>query len=200
MKRIIVNIGRQYGSGGKSVAIALGEKLGIPVFDNELIIKAAEQSGIKAEFFHKSDEKKHLFRLGNLFGSNRYGNYTSNGINESELFKIQSDAIRSIAEQGSAIFVGRASDYVLRDMDTLDVFITAPLEDRCRRVSERLGISTEEAEKLIAAKDRGRKEYYDFFSFGDNWGRAANYDLCIDSSRLGIEKTADFIIEFGRLK
>lgn len=198
-EHIIINIGRQFGSGGKSVAEALGRKLGLQVYDNELILKAAEKSGISPEVFSRSDESKHFFKLGSIFSSNRFGSYTQSGINDGALFKIQSDAIREIAASGSAIFVGRVSDYVLRDMRCLDVFITAPLEERITRVSSRMNLTRDEAEKLIRRKDKERKSYYDFFSFGDNWGQAANYDLCIDSGIRGIEGTADFIIEFGEL-
>ena len=196
-KHLIINIGRQFGSGGKSIATALGEKLGIPVYDSELLSKAAEQSGFSAELFMHSDEKKRIFGLGSIFGSNRYGHFTDNALSDSELFRIQSDTIRDIASKGDAIFVGRASDYVLRDMECLDVFISAPLEDKKRRVSERLGITPKEAESLIAKKDKGREDYYNFFTFGQ-WGVAATYDLCLDSSILGIEGSADFIIEFAR--
>ena len=96
--------------------------------------------------------------------------------------------------------MGRASDYVLRDRDCcVDVFVCAPLEARLARVCERMGIGEEEARKLIRSKDKGREEYYNFFTFS-NWGVAANYDLCVDSSLLGIEKTAEFIIEFCRMR
>lgn len=193
----IINVGRQFGSGGRSVALSLGEKLGIPVYDNELIAKAAEQSGFNPELFRNSDESKHVTLLGGIFSVNRYGSINRSGINESDLFKIQSDAIREIASKGDAIFVGRASDYVLRDMECLDVFVMAPMEERKVRVSERMGISPDAAEALILKRDKGREDYYNFFTFS-HWGVASNYDLCVDSSLLGIEGTADFIIDFGR--
>lgn len=192
----IINIGRQFGSGGKSIANAISDRLGIPVYDSELITKAAEESGFSREMFEGRDEKRRFWGIGNIFGSNRYGNYTS-GINDGEIFKIQSEVIRKIASEGSAIFIGRASDYVLRDMECLDVFICAPVEKRRVTISERLGISLEEAAALIEKKDRGRAEFYNFFTFG-HWGKAAGYDLCVDSSILGIEGTAEFIIDFGR--
>ena len=194
-KHIIINVGRQFGSGGKSIAEALGVKLGIRVYDNELITKAAEHSGFSPELFRRSDESKHTFGLGSIFSSNRYGSFTQNSVSESSLFKIQSDAIREIAQKGDAIFVGRASDYVLRDMECLDVFVCAPLEARKARICERLGLSSEEAEKLIAKKDKERENYYNFFTFS-HWGVASNYDLCVDSSVLGVDGTADFIMEF----
>lgn len=186
-KKLIINVGRQFGSGGKIIAEELGRRLGIPVYDNELISKAAAESGFSSELFLRSDEKKSFFGMGG----------TSSLINDESLFKIQSDVIRGIAGKGSAVFVGRASDYVLRDMDCVDVFVSAPLPDRVERVCSRLGIGAEEAKKLIAKKDRSREEYYNFFTFA-NWGVASNYDLCVDSSVLGIEKTAELIIGFCR--
>ncbi len=186
-KHIIINVGRQFGSGGKSVASSLGEKLGIRVYDNELIIKAAAESGISPELFRRTDEKKRIVELG----------FNTSGLSDREIFRIQSKAIRDIALGSSAIFVGRASDYVLRDMDCLDVFITAPDENRRARVRERMGISGDEAARLIVKMDKARESYYNFFTFG-HWGVASNYDLCVDSSILGIDATADVIIDFAR--
>ena len=197
MTRTIINIGRQFGSGGKSVAEVLGKKLGIEVYDNEILIKAAEESGFSQDLFKRNDENRSILTLGGIFGSNRYGTFTSNVLSDQELFKIQSDVIRDIAEKGNAIFVGRASDYVLRDLECLDVFICAPMENRKARVAQRLNVSEEEAEKIIQKRDYGRKKFYDFFTFGE-WGVASNYDLCIDSSLLGIEGTAEYILEFGK--
>ena len=197
MNDTIINIGRQFGSGGRRIAAALSARLGIPVYDNELITEAARKSGLSKELFEKRDEHKSLFTLINFIGTlNSYGSGESY-LNDNRLFKIQSDVILELAQQGPAIFVGRASDYVLRDMECLDVFITAPLENRKRDVAEREGISLEEAEDLIAKRDRDRESYYNYLTFGQ-WGVASNYDLCVDSSVLGIEGTADFIIEFGR--
>ncbi len=197
MNATIINIGRQFGSGGRRVAAALGVRLDIPVYDNELIAEAAQKSGFSKDLFLQRDEHKSNFTLSNLFGSiNRYGSAES-FLNDNRLFKIQSDVILELAQQGPAVFVGRASDYVLREMDCLDVFITAPLEIRIKDVAEREGISLDEAESMIAKRDRDREAYYNYLTFG-NWGVASNYDLCIDSSILGIEGTADFIVDFGR--
>jgi cytidylate kinase len=106
--------------------------------------------------------------------------------------------VRKIAEQGSAIIVGRCSDYVLRDMDcTLNVFLTSPLPIRVERICKRHDLDPEKAEALILQKDKAREEYYNYYTFG-NWGVASTYDLCIDSSILGIEGTADLIIDFAK--
>ena len=196
-KKVLINIGRQFGAGGKGVADLLGERLGIPVYDNELLQKAAEESGFSPAFFKKSDERRRLFRFGSLFGLNRGSAYVPSGIDETELFKYQSQAIRDVAEHGSAIFLGRASDYVLRDMQCLDVFICAPLADRVKRVAERTGMAAEEAEKYILKKEKARRDYYNFFTLGD-WGVASNYDLCLDSSLIGFDGCVDLIIDFGK--
>lgn len=193
---IIINIGRQFGSGGKLIALEIGRKLGIEVYDNELISKAAEESGFSKELFERSDERRSMFNLSSFFSSDRFLG-TQNYVGENELFKIQSDVIREIAAKGSAIFVGRCSNYILREMECLDVFISAPMADRVRRVIKRTGLSEEDATTRIGRQDRTRETYYNFFTFG-NWGAASDYDLCIDSSILGIEGTADFIIDFGR--
>ena len=195
-KKIIINIGRQFGGGGLGVAYELGKKLGIPVYDKELIKKAAQDSGFSKEVFEESDEKKRLFSLSSIF-ANRFSE-TENYMSDRGLFKMQSETIRNIAEQGSAVIVGRCSDYILRDMDcALNVFLTSPIEVRAARLSERLGISVEDAEELAEEKDSKREEYYNYYTFG-NWGVASTYDLCLDSSILGIEGTAEYIIDFAR--
>ena len=196
-KKIIINIGRQFGGGGLGVASELGKKLGIPVYDKELISKASQDSGFSAELFEQSDEKRRVFSLSAIFTS-IYSSPTENYMSDSGLFEIQCSTIRKIAEQGSAIIVGRCSDYVLRDMEgTLNVFLTSPLPVRVNRICERHNISPRNAESLILQKDKAREEYYNYFTFG-NWGVASTYDLCIDSSRRGIEGTADFIIDYAK--
>jgi cytidylate kinase len=197
-KDIIITIGRQFGCGGKRIAEALGSKLGIPVYDHELIIKAAQEIGFSAEFFKRSDEKKRFFSLTSIFAGS-YNSDTENYMSDKGLFQIQCETIRSIADHGSAIIVGRCSDYVLRDRsNTLNVFLTSPLEDRVRRVSETEGVDLEKAEEIVMKQDRNRAEYYNYYTFG-NWGVASNYDICIDSSIAGIEGTADLIIEFAKI-
>lgn len=200
-KKVIITIGRQFGSGGREVAKVLGEKLGVPVYDKELISHAAENSGFSKDLFIRSDEKRSIFNFSNFFSYGRYGGGAPSGnyVDDNTLFRIQSDTIRDIASKGSAIFIGRCSDYILRDLDKLDVFISAPDADRVKRISKRSNISEDQAKALMTKQDRTRETYYNYFTFG-NWGVAGNYDLCIDSSLLGIEATADVIIDVARKK
>lgn len=179
------------------MALALGRKLGIPVYDQELIAKAAEQSGFSKELFANSDEKRNLLALSSfIVDVGRFGS-ADNYMSDNQLFVIQSNVIRSLADKGPAIFIGRCSDYILRDRKCLDVFVTATDEVRIKRVAERMNITPEQADSLMRKKDRTRETYYNYYTFG-NWGVASNYDLCVDSSVLGIEGTADMIIDFCR--
>mgnify|MGYP002626172362 CR=1 FL=1 len=194
--KTLITVGRSFGSGGGFVAQEIGRQLGIKVWDNDLISKAAEESGFSKDLFARSDESKSAFSLSSFFSSWRFSS-AQDYVGGDALFRIQSEVIRRIASEGPAIFVGRCSDYILRDMDKLNVFVSAPDEFRIARVASREDMTPEEAEELIRKKDRTRQAYYNFFTFG-NWGSAAGYDLCVDSSILGIEETAEFIINFGR--
>ena len=192
----IINVGRSFGSGGGFVAKAVGSKLGIPVFDNELISKTAEESGYSKSLFAHGEEKS-LFSVSSFFASGRLSYLDSGYMNDNVLFNIQSEVIRQIADKGDAVIIGRCADYILRDRPCLNVFVCGSEQYRIRRLMENEGLSADEAEKLMRRKDRTRETYYNYYTFGA-WGQASNYHLCIDSSILGIEGTADYIIEFGR--
>lgn len=196
MKKIIINIGRQFGCGAKDVADAIGRRTGIPVYDSELLKKAAQDFGFSETLFSSSDEKKRCFSLSSIFNSNIFGCSSMN--DDASLFAMQAEAIKNIAKNSSAIIIGRAANYILRDCDCcLDVFLTCPLEERAKRVSQREGMTVEEALEHIQRMEKERREYYNTFTFGD-WGMASTYDLCVDTSLLGVEGTADLILEFAK--
>ncbi|MBR3406195.1 MAG: cytidylate kinase-like family protein [Bacteroidales bacterium] len=193
----LITIGRSFGSGGGFIGQAIGKKLGIPFYDNELISKVAEESGYSKSLFADGEEKRSLFSMSSFFSSGRMGYIDSGYVNDNVMFKIQSEVIRSIALKGDAVIIGRCADYILRDMKCLNVFICAPEEYRIQRLMREEGLTEDEAEKLMRRKDRTRETYYNYYTFGA-WGQAANYNLCVDSSVLGIEGTADYIIDYGR--
>ena len=179
------------------MAKAVGKLLGIPVYDNELISKVAEESGYSRSLFAGSEEKRSLFSVSSFFASGRLSYQDSGYVNDNVMFNIQSEVIRDIALKGDAVIIGRCSDYILRDMDCLDVFVCAPKEYRIKRLMESEGLDADAAEALMRRKDRTRETYYNYYTFGE-WGVASNYDLCIDSSQLGIDGTAAMIVDFGR--
>ena len=193
----IINVGRSFGSGGGYVGQAIASKLGIPFYDNELISKAAQESGYSPSIFEGGEKKRSIFSVSSFFASGRMSYLDNTYMNDDILFKVQSDVIRKIGDGGDAVIIGRCADYILRDLPCLNVFVTGPEEYRIERIVKNEGISEEEAEKLIRKKDRIRETYYNYYTMG-SWGSASNYHLCVDSSVLGIEGTADYIIEFGR--
>ena len=193
----IITIGRSFGSGGGHIGHAIAKKLGIPFYDNERISKAAEESGYSKNLFSDKEEKRSLFSVSSFFASGRLGYFDSGYTNDNVLFGIQSEVIRGIADKGDAVIIGRCADYILRDQPILKVFIDAPEEYRIAQLMKSEDLSEEEAEKLMRRKDRTRETYYNYYTFGA-WGHAAGYHLCVDSSVLGVEGTADYIIDFGR--
>ncbi|MBO6096238.1 MAG: cytidylate kinase-like family protein, partial [Bacteroidales bacterium] len=118
----IITIGRSFGSGGGYIGQAIGKKLGIPVYDNELISKVAEESGYSKSLFADGEEKRSLFSMSSFFSSGRMGYIDSGYVNDNVMFKIQSEVIRGIALKGDAVIIGRCADYILRDMKCLNVF------------------------------------------------------------------------------
>lgn len=195
--KYFINIGRQLGSGGKLIGQMLARELNIPIYDRTLIDTAAKESGFCKELFEEKDEKKglisRLFEVVPFMSDSMYGNCLS----DEALFKIQSDAIRHLSEQGSCIFVGRCADYILRDEPrVLNIFITADEQDRITRIRERHPELTEEqARTFMQRADHKRAAYYNYYS-AHTWGQADTYHLCINSSTLGLEGTTAFIKAF----
>lgn len=200
MKKIIVNVGRQLGSGGHIIAARLAEELGCEFFDKEILCRAARESGLSEKFFEQNDERKGVLRgmLGGIIPHPNMGGFYRNRFPEDALFKFQSDAIRHAAEEGSCVFVGRAADYVLRDMaETLNIFITADIEERIERVADRHKCDNDTAMRIIQQKEKERAAFYNFYT-GKKWGDAASYHLCVNSSLFGIEKTTKWIADYAR--
>ena len=197
MKKTIICIGREFGAGGRKVAAILKEKTLLPVYDKELLSEAAAQCGFGSYLFKKRDEKRHLFSFSRLFSSSSWN--ADNYMGDNELFQMQSETIRHIAQkEGSCIIIGRCADYVLRDEEGLvSVFLCCPMEERVKRVCARMDVDEKTAREIIARKDRNRRSYYNGYTLG-KWGDAATYDLCIDTSVLGDEGTADLILDFIR--
>ncbi len=200
MKKFVISIGRQLGSGGKDIAEEIGKRLNIPVYDKRLLEEAAKESGLDATVFETADEKESNTLLGNILAlrdsvADYFGGH-DNCMNSDRLFLIQSEVMRNIASNESCIMIGRCSEYVLRDHPCLiSIFITADMKDRISRTMTKDNVSEEKAKAHIARGDKRRKSYHDYYATTE-WGIATNYDLCINSSRLGIEGTVAYICEY----
>jgi len=206
-KKFAITIARQYGSGGFLIGKKLSKDLNTAFCDKELIKIASEKSGLGKELFEAADEKKHFWFLGglhelfaNIFGLEQSNN---NIILNDSLFKIQSDIIKQLAEKESSIFIGRCANYVLRNHPKcINVFVYADIKDRIKRISLHKNITDNKALEEIEHVDRERSKYYNYYT-GKVWGAADSYHLCINSSILGIDETAElirFFIERKKLK
>ena len=198
---MIITIGRQLGSGGLEIGRLLAERLNLAFYDKELLTEAARHSGICPECFQQVDEQaKRTFGGVGIFGM-RFpfvgdGNTSYNSmISGDNLFLIQSETIVKLAEnEQGAVFVGRCADYVLRHRDdVVSVFITANEADRVKRLCDRRGCTEAEARDMMKKVDKQRSAYYDYYASRD-WGVASSYDICLNSSLLGIEGTVEAII------
>lgn len=199
-ENIIICVGRQLGSGGHIIAKQLAKTFDCKLYDREVLALAAQQSGFSAKVFEQNDEKKGFFE--SMFHMHvpfvTDGSFYDNGLSQENLFRLQSDAIRKAAEQESGVFVGRCAEYVLRDMPNMvSVFVTADMDERMARVSERHNCSADEARKIIEQQESRRASYYNYYT-GKEWGHSASYDLCVNSSRLGIGGTQNLIADFVR--
>ena len=198
-EKLIINIGRQLGSGGRQIGEMLAKQFGISFYDKELIQIASKESGLGKEFFEQADEKKSHSIIGGLLGLRTNINnevYGNNYLSNETFFKIQSDVIRKLADEKSCLFVGRCADYILHDHPLcFNLFITADTDDRIRRVAHDQSLTLEKAQEKIEKMDKKRAEYYNYFS-NKVWGAAESYHLCINSSVLGIDETVAFISRF----
>lgn len=195
---IIINIGRQLGSGGHDIGRMLALDFGAKYYDRELLNLAAKESGLSERFFEQNDEHRSFMRsflhVPNALSA--ITEYSRQGFTQDTFFQFQSDAIRKAAQEGSCVFVGRCADYVLRDMiNKVDIFITASLDFRIGQVMAKQHCDRDTARKLIEQGESRRASYYNYYT-GKKWGAAESYDLCIDSSVLGLQQTEQFIAQF----
>lgn len=201
MDNYVITIGRELGSGGKHIGEIMAKQLNIPIYDRRLLDMAAQESGFNKEIFQKADEISDKSLLASAIRSISSSvasmtNFYKNSMSKDSLFQFQSDAIREKAKTESCIIVGRCADYILRDHPRhINIFIRADKEDRIRFVSERYNITKAEAEKKIEKVDDQRSEYHDFYC-ETNWGDSRAYDICVNSSILGTERTAQYLLEY----
>ena len=181
---MIITIGREHGSNGHLIASGLAEELGYRCLSKEIVDKAAEDSSFNKAILASYDEK----RISPYIATSPHYMGMGEGFRLStQIAAAQFDAIRSLAEAGNCIFVGRCADYVLRNRkDLFRVFISAPVEFRVRTMMDRKGLSEEQAKKLIRQVDKDRSSYYKYYT-DQIWGEIENYDLCINSARVGVD-------------
>ncbi|MGN0424608.1 MAG: AAA family ATPase [Acetatifactor sp.] len=196
----IITIGRQFGSAGREIGEKVAAYFGIKCYDKELLTRAAKESGFCEEMIQNHDERPTNSFLYNLVMDTYSFGYNSSAFVDMpishKVFLAQFDTIKKIADEGACIIVGRCADYALADRDNVvNLFIYGDEEVKVARIMEKYNLSQAKAKDMIIKKDKQRQSYYNYYS-SKKWGRADSYDLCINSSVLGIEGTVKLIIQY----
>ena len=202
--KVVITIARQYGSGGRTVGEMLSKDMGIHYYDKELIKLASEESGINERLFVNADEKIKMTKLfkmvKNIYTGQLIPPESDDFVSDKNLFNYQAKVIKNLAEEESCVIVGRCADYVLKDYDNvLSVFVHAPKDYYMEQAAKKVSMPSKELEKYIAKIDKRRADYYKFYT-GREWTDARNYDLCLDSSKLGFERCVEEIKAYIKVR
>ena len=195
MEKKIITISREFGSGGRTIGREVANRLGIPFYDKELVEQVALESGFAPQFVEEHGEHAPgKTRLSYAFASQGVPGMM-NGLSTADfLWSMQCNVIMQLADKGPGVFVGRNADYILKDRtDVLNVFIHANEDFRADRIVRLYGESEKSPAARLQEKDKRRRVNYLHYT-GQTWGMAQNYDLCLDSSRLGIENCVEIIL------
>lgn len=203
-ENFVIVIGRQFGSGGRTIGKIIASKLGIGYYDTELLKKAAEADGLNEEILKAHDEKKPASLFKALL-QGAYGiadNFHTVPISSERVYNLQCQIIKDLAAKGSCVIVGRNADCILRNHPhLLSVFLHSPITRRAERIRERLEAkSMEEAVNLALQNDKRRESFYNYYTGERSWGVASNYDLTLDTSSLDNDSVAEIIIGVAKNK
>ena len=200
---MVITIARSYGSGGKSAGVELARRFGITCYENEILDMASETSGIKQSFFYEKNEKvrRQLFQ-GMLRQTSKEilkpSPQDKDFLSDRSLFNFQAEIIRYLAVTESCVIVGKCADYVLGDTKNVFRFFVDAPEDVCiHEIEDRLAIPYAQAERQVKRTNRYRKDYYEYYT-GHRWKNPANYDMMLNSARIGRSRVADVIENYIR--
>lgn len=202
-KKLVITIGRHYGSGGKEIGKKVADALGVTFYDEELVTMAADKSNVSKDVFSHVDEKATGSLLYSLvMGGGLRGltvpTYYEMPLND-KLFIAQSDVIKKIARDGSCVIVGRCADYVLEneDCDTFNIFLYADSEFKINRIMKLYDLDRKTASDRINKTEKQRRTYYNYYTSKD-WGDMKGYDLCLNTARIGVDKAVEIIVDSAR--
>lgn len=201
----VITIARGFGSGGKEIGSKIAERLGIPCYESQILQMASEYSGLNEELFRNVDEKLRGSYLKNALARfsfpSRVETQSRRFHSDMNLFKIQSEIIKQLASKVSCVIIGKCADHVLKEFDNVGSFyIEAPRAQCLDSIISKTGVSEKEAAKLIEMTDKYRADYYSFYTGGNYWTNPVNYDLTLNSARIGRKECVDMIINFMKIK
>lgn len=198
MNNYVITIARGFGSGGKYIGQKLGERLGIPCYEREILTMASEKSGIHESVFAQTDEKLRGSYLRKALMSIPHDKSVSpqdkDFVSDNNLFALQSEIIRTLADTESCIIIGKCADYVLKDYNNvLSIYVDAPRKACLESIMEKMNVTEKEAHKLIEKTDRYRADYYKYYTGGREWVNPTNYHMFLNSDKFGRDNCVDVI-------
>ena len=204
MENVVITISRQYGSGGKTIAAMLAQKLGVNFYSRDILKMASEDSGINEELFGMSDEKIRragwLHTLSHPYEGKLLPPEDKEFVSDDNLFNYQAKVIKDLAQKESCVIVGRCSNFILRDEpNVLSVYIHADKDFCLARAMERNSMSKKEIQRKIERTNKYRSDFY-YYHTGHKWTDARDYDLCLDSGKLGFEKCVEEIEAYAKIR
>lgn len=205
MNNYVITIARGFGSGGKEIATKLAEQLQIPCYERQILTMASDMSGIDESEFVSVDEKLHGSYLVNLLKSVPFNTVVEptekDFVSDINLFNIQAEIIRKLAKTESCIIVGKCADYILgTNSNVISVYIEAPRSACVASIMNKMNVSEERAHQLIKKTDKYRSNYYKYYTGGKDWTNPINYDLVLNSYRVGRDKCVELIKEYVDIK
>ena len=200
MKKFVVCISREFGSGGHEIGRKLAEKTGVDFYDKELLTRIAKDSGMSEKLVSYYDEMPSKSLLFSLAMDAYPMSFTEIPVNQ-KVYQAQVDTIKKIAENESCVIIGRCADAILGDTENVvSVFIHADMDSKLARVMEREGLTAEKAKDKIIKTDKKRASFYNFYASDKKWGEASSHDLTLDSGKLGLDNTVELLYEYLKLR
>lgn len=205
MKNYVITIARGFGSGGKEIGTKLGEALGIPCYDRQILTMASDKSGIDESVFVETNEKLRGKYIANYLRripfSGVVESWDKDFVSDINVFNIQTEIIESLAKTESCIIIGKCADHILKDYpNVISVYIEASREECVRSIRNKMHVSETRAHQVIQSTDKYRAKYYNYYTGGKNWTNPINYDLTINTGRVERDKAVTLIKEYITIK
>ena len=203
--KYVITIARGFGSGGKDIGMRLSRELGIPCYDRQILTMASDHSGIDESIFVENDEKLRGKYIANFLRKVPVTGVLEPSdrafVSDVNVFNLQAEIIRTLASTESCIIIGKCADDILRERkNVISVYVEAPRNACVKSITEKMKVSPERAAKLIVSTDKYRANYYSYYTGGKKWNNPTNYDMVLNSDRIGREKCVEIIKEYIRIK
>lgn len=201
----VITIARGFGSGGKDIGMRLSKELGIPCYDRQILTMASDHSGIDESIFVENDEKLRGRRIANFLRkvpvTGVLEPWDKDFVSDVNVFNLQAEIIRTLASTESCIIIGKCADDILKDRkNVISIYVEAPRQACIQSITEKMHVSPERAAKLIVSTDKYRANYYSYYTGGKKWTNPTNYDMVLNSDRIGRDKCVEIVKDYIKIK